>query len=209
MNARSTPAGDVFEQIVRDAVSSVLKPAGFRKTRTNFHRRAGTCVQVINLQSSLGASWDVRPFFINVGLAFDDICRLINLPILDSLKEIQCDDRGTRDRLENLISGVPPEWEASIAEDSKPIIDRLRTAMETLVLELDGINGLSTYRTHGWFDRFRPKRENAQILYLLGDVNGAREEVEHLARFFSDRKGASQPDWWIERLGLTGLRSGD
>jgi len=77
--------------------------------------------------------------------------------------------------------------------------------MATLVAELDRIDGPAAYRSHRWFDRFRPKAENAQVLYVLGDRAAALEEVERLAAFFADRQNANGAEWWITSLGLQGL----
>src|SRR5689334_4751958 len=94
---------DAFHAVVREGVTSVLKPAGFRKSGTNFHRRRGTCVQVINVQRSQASTLQEKQFYVNVGLAFDEICRLMGNPILEKPKEYECDARGTRDRLGALI----------------------------------------------------------------------------------------------------------
>ena len=46
-----------------------------------------------------------------------------------------------------------------------------------------------------------------QVLYLLGDRDGAWREVRDLSAFFSDRLNANRVEWWIERLRLTDLRT--
>jgi hypothetical protein len=100
-------AGELLEGVIRQAVMATLKPAGFRKTGQSFHRRRGETVQVVNIQVSHGSSWAEKQFYVNVGIAFDAICVLAEVPILEKPKEYECDGRGTRDRLESLLSDVP------------------------------------------------------------------------------------------------------
>lgn len=195
----------LYEDVIRTAVTAVLKPAGFRKTASSFHRRVGTCVQVVNCQVSRGSTPDAKVFYINVGLAFDGVCELTKKPILDKPKEYECDDRGTRDRLGALLPELDEDWQVGPDAEAESVAHRLRAAMTALVAELDRVDGPATYRTHRWFDRFRPKPENAQILYLLGDSAAARREVADLAKMFADRQNANREDWWIEQLGLANL----
>jgi hypothetical protein len=207
MSDGGSPLVAAFNEVVWDAVTAVLQPAGFRKSGTSYHRRLGSCVQVVNVQTSRGSSQDEKRFFINAGLAFDELCGLVNVPIVEKPKEYECDDRGTRDRLEKLVSDADEEWRVGPSVANTETTTRLRSAMARLVRELDGIDGPARYREHRWFDRFRPKQENAQVLYVLGDHTAALEEVQRLAEFFHDRQNANRVDWWIEQLGLRKLRT--
>jgi hypothetical protein len=207
MSAGGSPSDEAFSDVVRDAVTAVLKPAGFRKSGANYHRRRGSCVQVVNVQTSRGSSWDEKRFFINVGLAFDELCALTSVPVLEKPKEYECDECGTRDRLEMLVANADEEWCAGPSVDAAEVTMRLRCAVTELVGELDRIDGPAQYRGHRWFDRFRPKQENAQVLYVLGDHAAAIEEVQRLAKLFHDRQNANRAEWWIERLGLKELES--
>jgi len=138
-------------------------------------------------------------------LAFDELCGLTSLPILEKPKEYECDDRGTRDRLEKFVSNADEEWCAGPSFDAAEVVMRLRSAVTELVGELDHIDEPTRYKEHRWFDRFRPKQENAQVLYVLGDHAAAMEEVRQLAKLFHDRQNANRAEWWIERLGLKEL----
>jgi len=200
-------ARSLFDGIVTDGVTSVLRPLGFRKSALCFHRRHKEVVQIINLQISRGSTWDETRFYVNVGLAFDDICRLNNTEILEKPKEHDCDSRGTRDRLEGLLDNAPALWSVDINCDSKAISERLQQVFEQLAVDLSKINSVQAYREHRWFDRFRPKPENAQILYLLGDLEGAWQEVKDLCTLFADRQKINRPEWWLEELGLSKLRA--
>src|SRR5262245_21531660 len=110
MAADKSPAQALFDDVVMRAVTSVLKPRGFRKTALNIHRRHKDVVQVVNLQCSQGSTLGEKLFYVNVGLAFDALCHLVGTEILERPKEHDCDSRGTRDRLENLVDDVPDRW---------------------------------------------------------------------------------------------------
>lgn len=153
MASQNSPADQAFNAVVRDAITAVLKPAGFRKTGMNFHRRRGSCVQVVNIQGSMGSSREEKRFYVNVGLAFDDLCQQANLPILETPKEYECDARGTRARLEQLVESADEHWTVGVGHDEMATTDRLRSAMLELIAELDPIDGTEEYRSHRWSRR--------------------------------------------------------
>jgi hypothetical protein len=205
MAKTDSPAEALLADILAQAVTAPLKAAGFRKTGTSYHRRHGDTVQIVNIQGSHGSNWEEKKFYVNVGIAFDAICKHAEVPVLDRPKEHECDSRGTRGRLEKLIPGAPDFWMIRAGDDAARIVPTLRGFVQQLVAELDKIDGLAAYRAHRWFDRFRPTDENAQVLYLLGDKVGAWHEVQDLATLFADRVNANRTEWWVERLGLSGL----
>jgi hypothetical protein len=209
MAKTDSPAEALLADILAQAVTAPLKTVGFRKTGTSYHRRHGDTVQVVNIQASHGSSREEKKFYVNAGIAFDAVCKLAEVPVLDRPKEYECDSRGTRDRLENLIPGAPDSWVIRAGDDAGRIVSALHGFMQQLVVELDKIDGLAAYRAHRWFDRFRPTEVNAQILYLLGDKAGAWREVQDLATLFADRVNADRPEWWVESLRLSGLGSDD
>ena len=206
--ARDRSAAEaLLTDLIARAVTPPLKAAGFRKDGMNYRRRRGETVQVVNLQVSHGSTAAGKTFYINVGIAFDAICRLAGSPVLERPKEYECDDRGTRDRLEALLPGLPDSWRIGVGEDGGETAEALRVAIDRLAAELERIDGVDAYRRHPWFDRFRPAKVNAQVFYLLGDLDGAWREVEDLATLHSDRRNADRAGWWVERLGLSGLGS--
>ena len=199
------PAQAIFDDIVKRVVMPILKLLGFRKSAMSFHRRHRDVVQVINFQSSHGSSWDEKLFYVNVGLAFDAICHLTNREILEKPKEYECDARGIRARLEMLIDGAPARWSVHINSDSEPLARQLHDLIAKLAVELQLIDGVQAYRRHHWFERFRSKRETAQILYVLGDLDAAWNEVQDLCTLYADRQPFNRAEWWIEKLGLSKL----
>ncbi len=203
-----SPAEDLLKEVVAQAITPPLKVAGFRKSALNYHRRRGETVQVINIQLSQGSTATEKVFYVNAGIAFDALCRLMGQPVLETLKEYQCDECGTRDRLENLIPGAPDRWGLSDADDVLRIVGVLRGLIDQLVAELDTIDGVDAYRAHRWFDRALPipQRLNAQIRYLVGDLDGAWQEIQDLVRFLADRHAPPDTRWFVERFRLSGLQ---
>jgi hypothetical protein len=204
--ARDKSATEVlFDDLVRQSVTAVLQPVGFRKSALSFHRRHGEVVQVVNIQSSQYSSRDEKQFYINVGLAFDALCRLTGAEIPDRPRIPECDACGTRSRLEDLVKGVPDRWSITAASNAKTIAAKLHRAIEKLAAELQQISDVRTYRTHRWFEGFRPTQVNAQMLYVLGDLDAAWDEVQQLCRTFADRQNINRPEWWVQNLGLQKL----
>jgi hypothetical protein len=208
MPATKSPAEEILKRVIDEAFVAVLKPRGFKRTAHNFHRRQGEVVQVVNVQLSQGSTWFEKDFYVNVGLAFDDICRLKNQEIDERPKEYQCDARGTRGRLEEFLRTAPDRWEISNSTDLKDTISALREWIEELATGLDSITSASSYRKHEWFRRHEvPTGVCAQILYLVGEMEAAKDEVQALCTFFADRRTISVPSYWIEELGLEKLRN--
>jgi len=200
-----SPAQTLFTAVVKDAVTSLLKPLGFRKSSLNFHRRHREVVQVVNLQLSSGTTSNEKLFYVNVGLAFDSVCQLTQTEILEQPKEHDCVSRGTRGRLESLLTDTPERWSVGADADTESVAEPLQGAMEKLAVDLETIDSVHAYHQHRWFDRFRPTQENAQILNLLDDLSGAWNEILHLCDLFADRQAINQPRWWIDELGLVQL----
>src|SRR5689334_15399023 len=117
MARAKSPAEELLTIVLKDGVTPPLKRAGFRKVGNNYFRRHGQTTQVVNLQVSHGSSWSEKTFYINVGIAFDAMCELLGLPVLEQPKEHECDRRGTRDRLGSLIAEPPEPWILRADED--------------------------------------------------------------------------------------------
>ena len=207
MSRAKSPAETLMTELIARTVTPALKAARFRKNSTSYHRRLGTTVQVVNIQVSHGSNWAEKKFYINVGITFDEICQLAGVPILEKPKEYECDDRGTRDRMERWLPGAPATWVVRHDESIDATISSLNGFLDLLRSALDRIDSPAAYRSHPWFDQWRPRRENAQILYLLGDLDGAWKEVQDLVTLYSDRPNAPREDWFVKKLHLDGLAS--
>ncbi len=205
MSRPKSPVEAALDDVIKRGVTSTLKSMGFSKSRLNYHRRRGYVVQVINLQMGHGSAGDQRQFYINVGIAFNAICQLTGQQVLKEPKEHECATRGTRGRLGKLIDEAPEQWNVDVKSDREGTVAKLRHCVQLLTAELELIDGPQTYRDHPWFERNRPTAENAQILYVLDDLDGAWSEVAELCKLHADSESRSRPESWIEELGLKKL----
>ncbi len=171
MNASRT-----IDELIARGATSVLTASGFSKKGGHFHRRMGPVVQVVNFQRSNGNSGGSGVFFINVGLAFDELWKAqghdLNGPMkkaLDRPLEYECHFRS---RLEGLISRCPRWWVISdddvsfyrqisqtggdeivtSPDGTGRAVALLSDCMARLVGELDRIDGPDALLRHPWKD---------------------------------------------------------
>ena len=157
-------------------------------------------MQTVNLQTSRSPTWTTKEIYVNVGLAFDAICGLVDVPVLETPKEYECADRGLRDRLHAFFAQMPSHWRVDDTESSG-----LGADIAQLAEALAPIDGPDAFRAHPWFAVGRPAIWGAQILYLTGDHAQARAEVEAVCAGFADRPPLNNPQHWIESAGLADL----
>lgn len=202
MAANNSASRTAFNELMRRSVTPVLKPLGFKKSSANYLRRLGDVVQVVNLQVSHGSTALSLSFYINVGLAFDAVCKLTDNTVSEKPKEYECDARGMRARLETLVADVPDVWTCEPGNVDE-VAPQLSVAIEALSRDLNAIDSVAAYREHRWFDQMRSL--NAQIFYLLGDFDSAWQTLVTFSQQFETDRPLSKPGWWVEQLGLTKL----
>lgn len=206
MPKTKTPVQKAFDDLVKQAVTAVLKPMGFKKTALNFHRRQNEVVQVVNIQGSLGSTSVEKVFYVNVGFAFDEICNLNKISILEKPRVHDCDLRGYRSRLENFVTDAPDRF--SITDmNIKSVRNLLKAYFVQLGEEFDKIQSVKNFREHRWFNVTRPSQVTLQSLYLVEGIDAASVELNALTKLFSDRPKLNDPNWWIEELNLEELSS--
>jgi hypothetical protein len=191
-------------RLITNVVVPVTKPAGFRKSGQNFHRRRGEAVQVIGFRMAGAGS---REFGGDIGLAFDSMCQLANLPVLEKPKEYECDGRGTRGGLDGFIPSAPGLWTVRAGKAMVAVSRSIARCVTAAIAELDQIDSVQAFAQHRWFSRYIPAPWRATTFYLLDDLEAAAREVEALAAKFHNRINACRADWWVEQLRLAGLRS--
>lgn len=203
MPATKSPADEMLKRVIDEAFVAVLKPRGFKKTAHNFHRRLGEVVQVVNVQLSQGSSYSEKLFYVNVGLAFDEICSLIGQSTNETPKEHEC---ATRGRLEEFLRNAHERWEVGGPNKLDSMISKLRGVIEELAEELNQVTSPSDYLAHDWFRRESVSlSECAQIHYVVGDLDSAWADVQRMCVEFADRELLGKPEYWIDELKLTKL----
>jgi hypothetical protein len=198
-----SPERAAMLRLITSAVVPVTKPAGFRKSGQTFHRRRGEAVQLIGFRMA-GAGG--REFGGDIGLAFDSMCQLAGLPVLEKPKEYECDGRGTRGDLDQFVRSAPWLWTVRLRGDNSSVTRSIQRCVAAAIKEFDQIDGIRAFAGHRWVSREEPAPERASVLYLLGNLDEAAREIEALAAKFYDRQNACRAEWWVERLHLTGLR---
>jgi hypothetical protein len=198
-----SPERAAMLRLITSAVVPVTKPAGFRKSGQIFHRRRGETVQLIGFR--MAGAGD-REFGGDIGLAFDSMCQLADLPVLEKPKESECANRGTRGELDTFIPSAPGLWAVRVNGDNSAVTRSIQRCVAAAIKELDQIDRIQAFAAHRWFGRYTPAPWRASVLYLLGKLDEAAREIEALAARFHDRQNACRAEWWVVRLHLTGLR---
>lgn len=210
MSSSKSPVQTAFDNVVKTAVHANLKSGGFGKTGLNWHRRLGNAIHVVNIQMSAVCSWEVKRFYINVGVALDEICRHMNKPVLEKPKESECVSRGLRQRSSVLLSGSSEFWQLKERGELDSLGDELREVISALLVEIDKIRTVSHLVTHPWNEHNTDTK--AQAYYLTGDYKAAWATVEAKAEFFSREESLNprrarlgKTDAWLENWNLTEL----
>jgi hypothetical protein len=191
-------AADILSVFVRTSVAPLLKAAGFKKTALTWHRRKDRAVHVINIQKSSGNSAEQMSFYVNVGVALDELCRHMDISVSEKPKEYECDALGVRHRIDRFVPGAPPCWD--IGKTVPDFIDLL-DALQSVVAQMDAITDAATFAETSWLHESHAK---SQILYVLGRDQESLDEVTRHAARFHDRMN-SDVNSLIERLRLPRL----
>ncbi len=69
-------SNELIKQVVKTGVVPLTRATGFRKAGFTFRRRQGSVIHVLNVQSSHGSTAEREIFYLNVGIAFDDLSNL-------------------------------------------------------------------------------------------------------------------------------------
>src|SRR5574340_491792 len=101
----------MIDELIATGAAPALAASGFSRKKENFHRRKGSVVQVVNFQRSSDNGGESGVFFINVGLAFDELWKAqghdLNGPMKTALEEPFEHECHFRSRLEALIPHCP------------------------------------------------------------------------------------------------------
>ena len=172
-----------IKKIVDGGLSPLLKSKGFRKNSTNFSRKDGEALQVINIQSS---NWNISTsgrFTINIGVHFATVAQMLGGtdPMPSPPKEYYC---LLRRRVGQLIRDGRDHWWKVTPESD---IDALAAELN-LVWE----NHISL-----WLEKTKtvagaaPELEEGLVSPMAAAaarlVLGEREKAENLARAVIER----------------------
>jgi hypothetical protein len=199
---KNVNAKDAFNQLLKISVVPLAKDAGFKKSGLSFHRRTTDSKQVINFQLSRGNTSQECRFYVNVGIAFDALFVLANKPIPKKPKEYECH---FRQRLEKLVDGTPPIWRITTESDIGESSNFLSESLKALIRMLEGINSITDFSKHSWFNIPSTPSLPFLVFYALAEYEAAWQELQDVSRRFSDRKGMSESNL-INRYNLEALK---
>jgi hypothetical protein len=203
---------DIFETIVDEGIGAIVSADNFQRTQLDFRRRRGSTIEVINIQPSAENMGNAGTFYINIGIAFDELWQHFGMVIPTQPMEYDCH---FRTRLEKLFSDCPKWWVISgdssttqffkrvsslggreiVSNESEmdQIVKFLSSQIQNLVLGFNQIAGPRTFLNHIWNDK--PQAGNAMLNplleYVMGNLDEAWNELTKTSKRFSDRSGMS------------------
>jgi hypothetical protein len=90
------------------ALAGTLRREGYRRSGRTFHRSVESCVQVVNIQASMGNFAVEGRFTINLGVYFPTVAHLMGqVSPIERPKEYHC---APRSRLGELLPGEADTW---------------------------------------------------------------------------------------------------
>jgi Domain of unknown function (DUF4304) len=179
-----TKARDSINGLVKLAIAPMLKSRGFKKSALNFARRSGAVVHFVNVQLSSWNSGAVGSFYLNVGVAFDEIAQ--HLGKSSSVFPRQ-DDCQFLVRIEKLNPKLPQQFVVDEGVDLGSLGSSVALVLdESFVSPLTGVDSLHSFGKTGWVNVI-PWGFPALFHYLTGDHQVARWLIQREADYFADR----------------------
>ena len=218
---------DSIKTVIDKGIAAVVSSDNFQRTQFNFRRRHGSTIQVINIQPSAENMGNASTFYINIGIAFDELWQHFGMVIPTQPMEYDCHFRA---RLEQLFSDCPKYWVvsgdsfttqffkqvsrfggreiASNESEVDQVIIFLSLQIRKAVSVLNQIDSPRTFLDHFWKDK--PKGGNAMLnpllAYVTGNLDEAWNELTKISKQFSDRPGMSVAEL-VNSLQLEKLKS--
>lgn len=194
-------ARDLIQEVATRGAAPGFKAVGFRKAGLRFARRLGGVDQVVEFQLSAYNFADEGRFFINVGLAFDELWALDGEARPERLPASRCH---LSLRIADYVPGAPHKWDVSAATDRDALAAELAGHVAALVAELDRLGSIPAALGLPILGQFAGLILRARLRYATGDRTGALADLQAAADAFADRQGMSVAAL-IERHGLVGL----
>lgn len=177
-------ARDAINEVVKRGLAPALKAQGFKKNATHFARRQGAVMHYLNVQSSQWNYGSEGGFYINAGVAFDELCVIDGKAPPVFPKYFDCQFMV---RLEQLDTTLPAQFRVDDTTDLDAMAAHLASrVLVSFVEPLNGVDSLKSFGKTGWIQHI-PWGFPALIHYHTGDVETARRLVQLEADRFADR----------------------
>ena len=178
-------ARDLIRKVATRGAAPGFKAAGFRKVGLRFTRKLGGVEQVVEFQLSAYNFADTGRFFINVGLAFDELWTLDGVARAERLAASMCPISG---RIEDFVTDAPARWDVSAATAGDALAAELAGWTAALLAELDRLGSIpAVLGCEGLVEG----AIRARLRYAIGDRTGALADLRVVAATFTDRQGMS------------------
>jgi hypothetical protein len=179
-----TEARESIGELVKLAIAPMLKSRGFKKSGFNFARRNGSVTHFVNVQLSSWNGGSAGSFYLNVGVAFDEIARHLGKQPRESPR---CGDCQFLVRIEQLNPKLPQQFVVDETVDLRVLGSSIALSLdETFVSRLTDVDSLRSFGRTGWVDVV-PWGFPALFHYLSGNLPEARRLVQREAERFADR----------------------
>jgi uncharacterized protein DUF4304 len=211
--------------VVRRNIAPLMQSAGFTQRYESFYRRNGTTYQVVEIQRSMESSFaGPKMFYVNIGIAFDDLRILYGKPAIFQPTIAECDFHG---RLSDLVPGSPIVWAikgsgildnflskvytSSLPQPPFDVQDelsagqRLARDIRQVLDQLDKIHSSHSFMQSLWNNAPGTDVLGIILRYVDGDLDGSWQELQRVSKKFADREGMSIPNL-IDRLRLVDLK---
>lgn len=177
-------ARDSIKELVKLGIAPLLKSRGFKKNALNFTRRNGSVAHFVNVQLSSWNSGAAGSFYLNVGVAFDEIAQHLGKPAPEFPRY---DDCQFLVRIERLNPKLPQQFFVDETVDLNSLGSSVALSLdESFVLPLADVDSLHSFGKTGWVDAI-PWGFPALFHYLTGSHQEARRLVQREAEYFADR----------------------
>lgn len=205
MPREKSPSQLAFDHLLKTIITPILKPLGYKKSGVNYHCRNEQVAIVINFQSSSASNSQEKQFYINVGLAFDEIRRQRHLDILEKPKEYDCDQRGIRFRIESIYPQAGSRITLHADDTDRGLSTLLQTIFADLAAALAQIQNLADFHQYPWFAQVSGiPGMKALVYFLLNEIHNAESEIDELVNRFAERKHLCERAHWYKRFNITG-----
>ena len=203
---------DAFGTIINNRITTIVSRENFQKDQLDFRRRHGSTIQVINIRPAVESMGNASTFYVNIGIAFDELWQYFGMAIPENPMEHECH---FRTRLEQLFSNCPQWWvvsgDSSTTQFFKQVsrlggreiasndseVDQVSKLLSSLiqkaVFELNQIDGPRKFLDHFW--KGKPQCGNAMLdpllAYSIDELDEAWNRLTKISKRFSDRQGMS------------------
>jgi hypothetical protein len=177
-------ARECINEAVGLGLAPMFKARKFKKSGLTFTRRIGKVSNYFNVQLSSWNQGAKGQFYLNAGVAFDEIFAFRGEPVPVVPKY---DDCHFMVRLERLNQALPQFY----VVDEETVSDELGTELaliveKTFVQPLESITNAKEFEAMGWAHAI-PWGFPAVFAYVLGNVSESRRLVQLQADTFADR----------------------